>query len=817
MKKRLLSFALALVMVLALTTPVSASAFSNGISVSDPSKHLALAYLPATLQRPAYPNTVGQTDPLLVRFTDFEAKENTWSYPQSMESVFQEIVALTDSLTAGKTTDTQKAKAIFDWVSQNIVYGVLADEYDEGYYLKLDIYADPLQVYIRRHARCEGYALLSQFMCTIAGIPTAYITGSAQDNGALHAWNAALTDGRWIFFDATWREWDMPPNYHSTSEQIAYYDGVFLIEIFPKVVSGYDVRMRLRTGFVCPDSVTVPDGVTWVELQNHPTLTGITLPDSVTNVHFAGCTGLTNVTLPAGIVQMNFSGCTDLKNVNIPNSVTAIGNSAFYRCTSLKSVTIPDGVTFIDHMAFADSGLQSVTIPGSVTSVGSGAFYRCADLKSVTIERGVGAIEDSAFMECTGLTDVTIPGSVSTIGEQAFYGCTALETVTISEGVTAIDDLAFYDCANLRRADLPDSLTSLGNGVFTGCPKLESLTVPASMTSIGIGAFQGRTDLESFVIPGHITEICDRAFSDCTNLKSVVIPESVKIIRYAAFRGCSSLESVTIPSSVTTIEHEVFAGCTGLTSLVIPEGVTTIGSMATPYTLESITLPTSVTSIGNYIFGGRMKDVYYAGTEAQWKAISIGDSYVERVTVHYNSAPTETPAAGKTGFADVPSGAYYEDAVKWAVARNITTGTSATTFSPDLTCTTAQILTFLWRAKGSPEPVSGNTFRDVSSGDYYYKAALWAKEKGLVSGNTLDGDTPCTRSATVTYLWKLAGSPAASGSNFTDVPSGADYAQAVAWAVEKGVTSGTGPATFSPDITCTRGQIVTFLHRDLAK
>ncbi|WP_298033092.1 S-layer homology domain-containing protein [uncultured Dysosmobacter sp.] len=175
---------------------------------------------------------------------------------------------------------------------------------------------------------------------------------------------------------------------------------------------------------------------------------------------------------------------------------------------------------------------------------------------------------------------------------------------------------------------------------------------------------------------------------------------------------------------------------------------------------------------------------------------------------------TPTPTEG---FTDVPASAYYAEAVDWAVENNITAGTSATTFSPDRTCTTAQILTFLWRAKGSPEPKAGDSFSDISSSDYFYKAALWAKEKGLVSGDTFNGDTPCTRSATVTYLWKLAGRPAASGSAFTDVPAGADYAQAVAWAVKNGVTSGTSQTTFSPDTTCTRGQIVTFLYRDMVK
>lgn len=182
------------------------------------------------------------------------------------------------------------------------------------------------------------------------------------------------------------------------------------------------------------------------------------------------------------------------------------------------------------------------------------------------------------------------------------------------------------------------------------------------------------------------------------------------------------------------------------------------------------------------------------------------------------SAPTAPQATEKSSFSDVAAGAYYYDAVQWAVSRQITAGTTATTFSPNTTCTNGQILTFLWRAKGQPEPTISNPFTDVTENAYYYKAALWAYQNGMVSGASLGADMPCTRSQTVTYLWKLAGQPAAaSASAFADVDGGAEYAQAVSWAVGQGITSGTSATTFAPDGTCTRGQIVTFLYRDMGK
>jgi S-layer homology domain. len=175
--------------------------------------------------------------------------------------------------------------------------------------------------------------------------------------------------------------------------------------------------------------------------------------------------------------------------------------------------------------------------------------------------------------------------------------------------------------------------------------------------------------------------------------------------------------------------------------------------------------------------------------------------------------------AGNT-FDDIKPGEYYYDAVIWAVNHNpqITNGMSATKFSPDTTCTRGQVVTFLWRAKGCPEPkISINPFTDVKADAYYYKAVLWAIEEGITNGTsktTFSPDAPCTRAHVVTFLWRSAGKPAAGTANpFKDVASGQYYTDAVLWAVSKDITNGTSANTFSPDSPCTRGQIVTFLYR----
>ena len=175
-------------------------------------------------------------------------------------------------------------------------------------------------------------------------------------------------------------------------------------------------------------------------------------------------------------------------------------------------------------------------------------------------------------------------------------------------------------------------------------------------------------------------------------------------------------------------------------------------------------------------------------------------------------------STGKNPFTDVPAGSYYEDAVIWAVDKGITTGTSATTFNPNGICTRAQAVTFLWRAAGSPEPETrAMPFTDVPAGSYYYDAVLWAVENGITKGTsdtTFSPDATCSRAQIVAFLWRSEKSPAAGTANpFADVKSTAYYADAVLWAVENDITKGTTNTTFSPDADCTRAQIVTFLWR----
>ena len=180
------------------------------------------------------------------------------------------------------------------------------------------------------------------------------------------------------------------------------------------------------------------------------------------------------------------------------------------------------------------------------------------------------------------------------------------------------------------------------------------------------------------------------------------------------------------------------------------------------------------------------------------------------------SVEAEFVKTAATSFADVPANAYFADAVKWAVDKGITNGLSDTMFGPYESCTRAQIVTFLWRAAGSPEPKTASSFTDVPANAYYAKAVAWAVENGITNGMTETTFAPnatCTRGQSVTFLYRALKGSAGATSSFVDVPTNAFYADAVGWAVSGKVTDGTSNTTFSPDDNCTRGQIVTFLYR----
>jgi serine/threonine protein kinase len=355
-------------------------------------------------------------------------------------------------------------------------------------------------------------------------------------------------------------------------------------------------------------------------------LTEIVIPNSVASIGdsaFLGCISLTEIVIPNSVICLNgnpFIGwkgkleclspsfvyednilfnkdksrIISFRNQKltlyvIPNSVTSIGDSAFYDSRSLSNIVIPNSVTSIGDSAFEGcNSLGSLVIPNSVINIGKGAFKWCKSLAEVVIPNSVTNIGEFAFCGCSSLAEVVIPNSVTNIGKGTFANCSSLADVVIPDGVTSIGNNAFMSCSSLEYISIPKSVICLnGNPFFNWNGKLECLSpnfiyeddVLFNKDKSKIISFRNQK-LTSYVIPDSVTSIGDSAFYGCRLLSNIVIPNSVTSIGDSAFKGCKSLGSLVIPNSVTNIGKGAFKGCKSLVEIVIPNSVTSIGYSA---------------------------------------------------------------------------------------------------------------------------------------------------------------------------------------------------------------------------------------------
>ena len=308
---------------------------------------------------------------------------------------------------------------------------------------------------------------------------------------------------------------------------------------------------------------------------------------SIRNEAFDYCTGLTSITIPNSVTSigyMAFYKCTGLTSITIPNSVTSIGDEAFKYCTGLKSINVAsennyysgiNGVLFNKKktklIRYPEGKSQtSYTIPNSVTSIGNYAFWNCTGLTSITLGNSVTSIGDYAFYKCTGLTSITLGNSVTSIGYCAFDGCTGLTSITIPDSVTSIGHYAFWNCTGLTSITLGNSVTSIGYDAFSGCSSLISVSIGNSVTNIPNNAFARCDKLTNVTLGNSLTSIGIEAFYDCNSLTSIIIPDSVVSIERGAFIYCKNLKSVTIGSGVTKIDDNAFLDCNNLKDVYYP-------------------------------------------------------------------------------------------------------------------------------------------------------------------------------------------------------------------------------------------------------
>ena len=585
-----------------------------------------------------------------------------------------------------------------------------------------------------------------------------------------------------------------------------------------------------------------------------------------------------------------FAGCVNLTYVSLPTTLTTLKDGVFWDCRSLQTITLPQNLAKMDYYesecrVFDDCiSLKEILVhednpyftscDGFLYNKSKTELIRCPEAftGAYDIPEGTVKIDRGAFGYCTGLTAVRIPGTVKELGEYVFFDCTSLEDADLSALTCEFFPDIFVGCTKLKGVTLPNDYPyykqdtqgalyepDMSRIVFCFPGFSGNFAVPYGVKEIGDSAFEGCVGIESVVLPETVERIGWNAFKECTALERVTIPDGVKLIDSYAFELCSALESVKIPGSVEAVEAGAFRYCTALRSLSMDYGIKVIGYDAFEHceSLTSVAIPNSVTALNEKAFEGctslssvilpkdsleeiginifldcdNLRNVYFRGTapsaevlESNW---CLGNR--DKMTLYYVEGQKGWTSPTLHGFltatwsghvaTDVVDTDYFYTPVHWAMETGITTGVGKDLFRPENTCTRGQIVTFLWRSAGCPEPkTTESPFTDISEKDYYYKAVLWAVEQGITNGvgrNHFSPEGTCTRAQVATFLWRAAGEPTPESQtvSFTDVPDGTYYTQAVQWAVEQGITTGVGKNRFSPDGLCTRGQIVTFLWR----
>ena len=358
---------------------------------------------------------------------------------------------------------------------------------------------------------------------------------------------------------------------------------------------------------------------------------------SIGDYAFSG-SAITSISIPNNVTSIGksaFSGSA-ITSITIPAKVTSIGDNAFYSCTGLTSIQVESGNTVYDSRNNCNAiietasntlllGCQNTIIPNTVTSIGENAFYCCEGLTSISIPNSVKNIGDNAFQGCTDLTTVNLPNSITKIGKNAFLACRGLTSVNIPNSVTNIDEKVFFGCDNLKSITIPKSVTNIGYRAFNGCSGLTSIQVESGNTVYdsreNCNAIIKTADntivfgCQNTIIPSSVTAIGELAFSGCSCPTPFTIPNNVTSIGSCAFMNCTNLTAISIPSSVTSIEDHTFADCSKLTSIIIPSSVTKIGE-------------------GAFLRCSSLTDMYYYAEQMPETGNDIFDVSNYRATLH---------------------------------------------------------------------------------------------------------------------------------------------------------------------------------------
>ena len=652
-----------------------------------------------------------------------------------------------------------------------------------------------------------------------------------------------------------------------TIEDYAFYDCPGLAR------NGMVIVGNILFQYTGEDSVvTIPNGVTKIgcsAFQGCTTVTEVTIPNTVTEIGeyaFNDCTSLKSITIPDSVTKIGkwaFGNCSSMTSVKMRPNLKDIGEYAFYGCDGLAKdgmviignmlydyvgtdevVTVPNSVTGINHTAFQGSEVREVILPDSVTSMGEYVFSGCHKLEKVTFPSGMKSLPKGTFFNCWSITDMVLPDTLETIGSMAFYN-TALKTITFPPSLTTIGNGAFLECSSYQEIRIPSTVTDIGDHAFglyqyigSNYRKYEPIpgvtiygetwsAAHAYANTYGVAFVP--TDDDTPDLP----DIPDKP--DVKPGEVAVTPEKVTSYYQGGKVTFYAVAGSPVKSYLWQHWYEPEKQFIDCENTVSGEGKPYLEfAVATDEAIRCVvTFKDGTQAISNTAYLDYVDPSTVRPTPTPSAAPKPTASPTPKPTAAPKPTPTPTPKptaspaptkqpAAANPFTDVAKNQYYYDPVLWAVKQGVTQGTSATTFSPAATCTRGQVVTFLWRAAGEPKPTgTKNPFTDVKSADYFYNAVLWAVEKGITQGTSktaFSPASPCTRAHVVTFLWRSEGQAKADAKNpFTDVKSGDYYYNAVLWAVKNNITAGTSATTFSPANPCTRGQIVTFLYRDMAK
>jgi len=609
-------------------------------------------------------------------------------------------------------------------------------------------------------------------------------------------------------------------------------------------------------------SVVIEEGITRVgdgSFGYCHALASVSLPESLTVIGesaFYDCTALTDIAIPGSVTKISyraFFSCKALPAITIPDSVTDLGDKAFYSCEALTDIVLSASLTSIGAETFAFCrSLPAISLPAGIESIGELAFQSCA-LTSFAVPENVTFIGSYAFGFCSSLQSLYIPASVTEIGFNPVLSCSMLNTLevdpantvytaadgvlfnkdmtaligcpdtktsyTVPDGVTVIETDAFDLCSSLTEISLPDSVTVIGDYAFSECSSLAGVTLPAGLTEIREGAFcaAGLTDI---TIPAAVTSLGEYVFGECGSLSSVTFEGNAPEIGEDAF--CELVLTAYYPAGNETWTADVMLDYEGsvawVMKLAIPE-ITGVSMSTNGAALSWTGVPGAETYLLQRGTGSGDWTDLAASAETSYTdaGVKSGDTYVYRVLAGAGdmwSAPGGEQTVLFNPFTDISTSAGKTFRyVSWAYNNGIVTGTSKTTFSPNNPCTRVQFVMMLWKMNGE-KTVKGitNPFSDIKDGTKTCKAVLWALKNGIInSGKKFNPNDNISRIQIVMMLWKMAGEIKETGKiPFTDV-SGAKTTNAVLWAYNNGITTGTSATTFSPDNNCTRLQLVFFL------